>query len=178
MKFVHHLTLEVWKLSVLWYSPQILSAAYDQRQKMQFLWLKSMRSEHWLRGENAKIFPLMPTFHREKKTCPLYSVSPGLKSQLYWKRHFLSFRTFEQPLIHLQSLAEVKGGEGGTASPQGVLGTPTEGKVPLCECGLKPTQVTSLLLFIWAFTILFNGTVWNFLPGPVQMLKDDTNNLL
>lgn len=154
---MHHFTLEVWKLSVLWYSSQILSAAYHQRQKYScYDW--KVCGVNTGSGVKMQRYSLLCQPSTGKRNCSLCSVSPGLKTQLYWKGHFLSFRVFEQLLIHLQSLAEVKGGEDGAGSPQGVLGTPTQGKVPLCESDLKPTQVPSLLLHE---PLLFCLMVWH-----------------
>lgn len=48
----------------------------------------------------------------QKNYCSLYLISPGLKSQLYWKGNFFSFRIFEQLFIHWQSLAELERGWG------------------------------------------------------------------
>lgn len=139
----------------------------SSKAKIQLLWLKSKRSEHWLRGENAKISPLTPAFFR-KKSCPLYSASPDLKSQLCWKGHFLSFRTFEHLLIHLQSLAEVKGGEGGTGSPKSSWYTNSGQSTPVWEWFKALPNLFSFV--IWTPTILFSGMIWNLVPGPVQML--------
>lgn len=38
----------------------------SSKAKIQLLWSKSIRNEHWLRDENAKIFPLMLAFYRKK----------------------------------------------------------------------------------------------------------------
>lgn len=113
----------------------------------------------------------------QKKYCSLYLISLGLKSQFYWKGSFFSFRTFEQLLIHLQSLAELDRGEGGAGAPLGAPWDTNSGQSAPAWEWFK-AHASPFCFVIWAPTILFNGTIWNLLPGPVGMFMDKTNNLL
>ena len=72
IKFVDYFTLEVGKLSVLWYSPQICSAAYHQRQKTSFCDWKVLGATT---GSAAKMqrHSLLCQPSTEKKLFPLFS---------------------------------------------------------------------------------------------------------
>lgn len=103
-------------------------------------------SDHWLSSENAKTFPFLPAFYRKKIVFYFYLVSAGLNSQLYWKGSFFFFKDLWATTNLLAKPGRGGRGEGGAGAPRELLGTLTQGKVPLCESDLKPTRVPSALL--------------------------------
>lgn len=144
VKFVHHLTLEVWKLSVLWHSPQILSAANHQRQKYSFydwkVWGVNTGS-----GMKTQRYSLLCQPSTGKKLSPFFSPTRS-KKPFELKG---AFPLHQDLWTTTNSLARPGRGErewGWHRISPKTLGTPTQGKVFLGESDLKPTQVPSLLL--------------------------------